>query len=183
MTTLKHSRPSWLRMADNPDEIFDVVDSTDKVVGTARRGVVHARGLLHRAVHIIVVRGNNDVFVQKRSMGKDSYPGRWDSSSSGHLDSGEGYETAAVRELEEELGVRVANITEIGSLSASEETGNEFVRIYKAASEGPFTLHPEEIEEGKWVSVLSLQDWIATRPEDFAPCFIKVWSTVRDHFA
>lgn len=170
-------------MADNPDEIFDVVDSSDRVVGTARRGEVHARGLLHRAVHIMVVRGNGDVFLQKRSMGKDSYPGRWDSSASGHLDSGEGYEAAALRELQEELGIHVESISQIGSLQASKVTGNEFVKIYKATSEGPFTLHPEEIDDGKWVSIKSLHHWIGSTPEDFAPCFIKVWSTVCGEFA
>lgn len=170
-------------MADNPDEIFDVVDSSDRVVGTARRADVHSKGLLHRAVHLIVVRGNGDVFLQKRSMGKDSYPGRWDSSSSGHLDSGEGYESAAQRELEEELGITSSNIKQIGSLPASVETGNEFVRIYKAEHEGPFTLHPGEIDDGRWVSVPSLQNWIDSEPEDFAPCFIKVWETVCAKFS
>ncbi len=170
-------------MADNPDEIFDIVDSSDRVVGTARRGDVHANGWLHRAVHIMVCRANGDVFVQKRSMGKDSYPGRWDSSSSGHLDSGESYNAAAVREVEEELGIQLGEMMEIGSLPASEETGNEFVRIYKGTSEGPFRLHPEEIEEGKWVSVPSLQEWIIESPGDFAPCFVKVWNTVSQKFS
>jgi isopentenyldiphosphate isomerase len=90
-------------MADNPDELFDVVDANDRVIGQEKRGVVHATGLLHRAVHILVQRGNGDIFLQKRSMEKDSHPGCWDSSSSGHLDSGEGYDKAAVRELREEL--------------------------------------------------------------------------------
>jgi isopentenyl-diphosphate delta-isomerase type 1 len=169
-------------MADNPDEIFDVVDGSDRVVGTARRGDVHANGWLHRAVHVMVCRENGDVFVQKRSMGKDSYPGRWDSSSSGHLDSGESYDAAAERELEEELGITPGNVVQIGSLTASKETGNEFVKIYKATSEGPFVLHPDEIAEGKWVSVSSLRKWIHETPEDFAPCFVTVWDSVSKDF-
>ena len=116
-------------MADNPDELFDVVDEDDKVIGVARRGDVHKQGLRHRAVHILVRRANGDVFLQKRSLMKDSSPGKWDSSSSGHLDSGEGYERAAIRELEEELGISVDAVDEIGTLPASEVTGQEFVRI------------------------------------------------------
>lgn len=162
-------------MADNPHEIFDVVDEHDRVTGTAPRGEVHARGLLHRAVHILVQRLNGDVFLQKRSMEKDSHPGKWDSSASGHLDSGEDYHPAAIRELQEELGIDVDEVDEIGGLPASEVTGNEFVRIYRLTHEGPFHLHPGEIEEGRWIAPADLQEWINSDPGDFARCFIEVW--------
>ncbi|NDV62092.1 NUDIX domain-containing protein [Puniceicoccales bacterium CK1056] len=166
-------------MADNPDELFDVVDREDRVVGQAPRGVVHAEGLLHRAVHVLVQRQNGDFFLQKRSMEKDCHPGCWDSSSSGHLDSGEAYDEAAVRELREELGIEVDQLAQIASLPASEMTGQEFVRIYLARHEGPFTLHPGEISDGRWVSVEELNKWLQERPGDFAPCFHEVWKTIR----
>lgn len=163
-------------MADNPDELFDVVDETDRVVGVARRADVHANGLLHRAVHILVCREDGDIFLQQRSMEKDSHPGKWDSSASGHLDSGEGYFAAAVRELREELGVEVEALEEIGSLPASEATGQEFVRIYRARHEGPFTLHPSEIAGGKWISPTGIEAWIREQPGDFARCFLDVFA-------
>ena len=169
-------------MADNPDELFDVVDRQDRVVGTARRADVHANGWLHRAVHIMVQRANGDIFLQKRSMEKDCHPGVWDSSASGHLDSGEAYAVAAVRELKEELGVEVDSVREIGALPASEATGQEFVRIYGVVDEGPFVLHPTEIADGKWVSCDELDDWLENRPGDFAPCFHEVWNESRTHF-
>lgn len=162
-------------MADNPDELFDVVDAEDRVIGVERRGVVHATGLLHRAVHILVRRANGDVFLQRRSAHKDSYPLRWDSSASGHLDSGEDYGCAALRELGEELGIPGTPVEEIASLPASEVTGNEFVRIYQACHEGPFILHPTEIADGRWLSVDCIDKWILEEPEAFAPCFIAVW--------
>lgn len=162
-------------MADNPDEWFDVVDASDRVIGRARRGEVHAMGWRHRAVHILVRRGNGDLFLQQRSAGKDSYPGRWDSSSSGHLDSGETYDAAARREGREELGVDLGELLPLGGLEASARTGWEFVRIYQAGHEGPFTLHPEEIADGRWVSPSDLGGWLAERPEDFPPCFHAVW--------
>lgn len=162
-------------MADNPDELFDVVDAEDRVIGVERRGIVHATGLLHRAVHVLVRRGNGDVFLQQRSASKDSHPLRWDSSASGHLDSGEDYAAAAVRELGEELGIPGTAVEEIASLPASEVTGNEFVRIYLARHEGPFTLHPGEIASGRWGSPACIEKWIQEEPETFAPCFIAVW--------
>lgn len=170
-------------MADNPDELFDVVDEADRVIRVARRGDVHANGWRHRAVHILVFNGGGEVFLQKRSMGKDSQPGKWDSSASGHLDSGEDYRPAAMREIQEELGVACAGVEEIGALAASESTGQEFVRIYRAWHEGPFTLHPQEIDEGRWIPVADLEQWLADRPGDFAPCFRVVWERVRDSVA
>jgi 16S rRNA (adenine1518-N6/adenine1519-N6)-dimethyltransferase len=163
-------------MADNPHEIFDVVDENDRVTGTAPRGVVHARGLLHRAVHILVQRADGDVFLQKRSLEKDSHPGKWDSSASGHLDSGEDYSAAAMRELREELGIEVDSVDEIAALPASDATGQEFVKIYRVSHAGPFNLHPGEIEDGKWLSLRDVQEWTETRPGDFARCFLDVWA-------
>ncbi|HSI82513.1 MAG: NUDIX domain-containing protein [Candidatus Methylacidiphilales bacterium] len=87
------------------EDIFDVVDDQDRVVRQERRSVVHAQGLLHRAVHILVFNAAGQVFLQQRSSLKDQFPLRWDSSSSGHVDAGEDYDTAAVREIAEELGV------------------------------------------------------------------------------
>lgn len=91
--------------AQNDDEIFDVVDENDVPVGKATRAEVHAKDLIHRAVHVLVFNRNGDLWLQKRSLAKDKNPGVWDSSVSGHLDAGEDYLTAAVRELGEEVGV------------------------------------------------------------------------------
>jgi len=168
-----------MRMADNPDEVFDVVDVNDRVIRQARRADVHANGWLHRAVHILVQRGNGDIFLQQRSMEKDSNPGRWDSSASGHLDSGEGYDTAAFREVREELGVDVKDLEEVGALRACEQTGWEFVRIYMARHEGPFVLHPGEISDGCWISPEGLDEWRQRSPDAFPSCFHAVWEAVR----
>ena len=166
-------------MADNPDELFDVVDSDDRVIGVARRGVVHAQGLLHRAVHILVLNAEGQVFLQQRSMEKDSHPGKWDSSASGHLDSGEGYPAAAVRELREELGIEIDRLDQISALPASEATGWEFVRVYRTHHEGPFVLHPEEISGGKWIPLDELDKWINEEPTAFARCFLDVFESAR----
>lgn len=170
-------------MSDNPDELFDIVDTVDQVIGKERRGIVHATGMLHRAVHILVQNSSSEIFVQKRSMSKDSNPGRWDSSASGHLDSGEDYDTAAVRELEEELGIQVEALKRIARLDASPETGNEFVWIYRACHEGPFQLHPTEISDGRWVSKKHLQEWMEERPDEFPSCFQVVWKAAAAHLS
>src|SRR5580704_11707993 len=68
------------------EEIFDIVNERDEVVGQNTRREVHARGLWHRAVHVLVFNARGEVFLQKRSLKKDTAADKWDSSASGHLD-------------------------------------------------------------------------------------------------
>lgn len=89
------------------EEYFDVVNERDEPIGRAARREVHARGLWHRAVWVLVFDRAGRIFLQKRSMKKDMSPGLWDGSCAGHVDAGEDYDTAAVRELGEELGLHV----------------------------------------------------------------------------
>ena len=79
------------------EEIFDVVNERDEVIDRQPRGEVHRLGLKHRATHVLVFSERGEVFLQKRSMQKDRQPGLWDSSASGHLNSGEDYDACAAR--------------------------------------------------------------------------------------
>ncbi len=163
--------------AQRPDELFDVVDARDAVIGRATRAEVHANGLWHRAVHVLVFNAAGRVFLQKRSLAKDSSPGCWDSSCSGHLDAGEDYDAAALRELREEIGLTVAVVPERWfRLGACAQTGWEFVWVYRHAAEGPFELHPAEIERGEWFAPEAVTRAIAERPGEFTPAFRLVWA-------
>ncbi len=158
------------------EEIFDVVNERDEVIGRETRREVHRLGLRHRAVHVLVFNGRGEVFLQKRSMSKDTFPGVWDSSASGHLDCGEDYDACAVRELCEEIGLQAGeHPRRVLRIEACEDTGQEFVWVYRCESEGPFTLHPDEIERGGWYGAGEVTRWVDERPEDFARAFVLVW--------
>ena len=163
------------------EEWFDVVNERDEVIGRELRRNVHARGLWHRAIHVLVFDRAGRVFLQKRSMNKDLCPGLWDSSCSGHLDAGEDYDVAAVRELGEEIGVKVAAVPPRWfRINACAETGWEFVWVYRLRHEGPFVLHPEEIESGEWIAPAELARRMAARPGDYSPSFKLVWSIAEE---
>lgn len=162
--------------AQRDDELFDVVDEEDRVVGQATRAEVHRKKLWHRAVHAWVFNAAGQVFLQKRSQLKDMAPGRWDSSCSGHLDAGEDYDTAIVRELGEEIGLRVEAVPErILRERAGAATGWEFVWVYRLRSEGPFELHPAEIDRGEWRDPSELTTAIKQAPGAYAPAFAHLW--------
>ena len=159
------------------EEIFDIVNERDEVIDRKTRREVHARGLWHRAVHVLVFNARGEVFLQKRSMMKDTAKGLWDSSSSGHVDSGEDYDACAVRELREEIGLSVAQTPRrLFKIDACQETGWEFCWVYRCESEGPFQLHPEEIETGGWFALEKVTRWLTERPQDFASAFRLIWS-------
>jgi len=163
---------------DTAEEWFDVVNERDEVVRRATRREVHATGLWHRAVHILVFDVSGRVFLQKRSMRKDLSPGLWDSSCSGHVDAGEEYDTAAVRELGEEIGVGLPGGTPPSRwfrVDACEPTGWEFVWVYQLRYDGPLTLNPAEIQYGEWVAPEEVSARVATKPDEFCPSFKWIW--------
>ncbi|MBC8010779.1 MAG: NUDIX domain-containing protein [Burkholderiales bacterium] len=166
-------------VAQSADELFDVVDEHDNVIGQARRADVHAQKLRHRAVHVLCFDRDGRVFLQRRSMLKDSAPGRWCASCSGHVDAGEDYATAAVRELGEEIGASVSGLEALQPwlrIEPRRETGMEFVWVYRVAHEGPFTLHPAEIMDGAWYGREELETALRDRPREFAGAFRYIWA-------
>jgi isopentenyldiphosphate isomerase len=162
------------------EEIFDVVNERDEVIDRKPRSEVHRLGLRHRAVHVLVFNSRGQIFLQKRSLRKDKSPGLWDSSASGHVDSGEHYDATAVRELREEIGLALAQTPELlFKLVACAETDQEFVWVYRCESEGPFQLNADEIERGDWFAADTVDRWISESPQDFAPAFIFIWSKLK----
>lgn len=87
------------------DDILEVVDEHDAVVGQATRTEIHTRGLLHREIHVWLYTPKQEVFFQRRAKSKDTFPGFLDASVDGHVEIGERYETSALRELKEETGL------------------------------------------------------------------------------
>ena len=162
------------------EEYFDVVDENDVVVGQRTRRDVHALGLRHRAVHVLVFNSKGDLFLQKRSMRKDCFPGTWDSSASGHLAPGEDYDQCAIRETREELGLSLCQPpAPLFKVSACPRTGQEFVWVYRCQAEGPFVLQPEEIECGGWFARARIDAWTAEKPAEFASGFLLIWERLR----
>jgi isopentenyl-diphosphate delta-isomerase len=164
------------------EEIFDVVNELDQVIGKAPRHIVHRDRLLHRAVHILVFDTAGRVLLQLRSATKDEYPLCYTSSASGHVTDGETYDDTAIRELQEELGIN-GNLEYLTKLPASTDTAYEFTAVYRVISDQPVTPHPEEIAGIEWASWEELVRRLQTEPQRFSPPFREIidWYTRERH--
>jgi len=116
---------------NSPDELLAIVDEHDTECGCAPRKLLHTLKLLHRAVHVLVYLSPQEILLQRRSIHKDTFPLHWECVG-GHVGPGESYEETALREVEEELGVRASELTFLTKIPASEHTGHEFICVYKA---------------------------------------------------
>lgn len=139
-----------MKTTDPQDELFDIVNEKDEIIGQATRRECHAdKSLIHRAIHIGVFDNNGQILLQQRSMTKDTDPGLWCLSASGHVLSGHTYEDTAARELQEELGISThITLLKTHLIRASHET--EFTAVFKGFHNGPFTPHPQEISQVKF---------------------------------
>ena len=162
-------------------ELLDVVDENDNVITVKTRGEIHAQGLMHRAVHILVFNNDGELFLQKRSLSKDEQPGKWDSSAAGHLDSGEDYYDCARREIAEELGIQVdQSLERLFKLPASLLTGNEHCMVYRYGYDGPMVLAPEEIDDGQWISPAAMDQRVAGHDPSLTESVCLIWKRYRE---
>jgi isopentenyl-diphosphate Delta-isomerase len=158
------------KLTNIQEEIYDVVDKMDLVIGQATRREIHQKNLLHRSIHILILNNHNELFLQKRSMSKDENPGLWDTSSAGHVDSGETYDDCAHRELWEELGIK-SILKPLEKIEACRMTYYEHVQIYTCRTNATIKINLDEISEGKFFGLEYLKNEIKKKPEKFTSSF------------
>lgn len=164
---------------DQSGEIFDIVDENGNVVGRATRAECHGNPeLMHRVVHILVFNTAGDLLLQKRSLDKDIQPGKWDTSVGGHLDAGEDCETAAVRELYEELGIRETSFERLYDYVWRSPIETELVRVYRLVYDGPVVVHPDEIDAARFWTRDEIETHIGQ--DVFTPLFEHGWQRFKD---
>jgi isopentenyldiphosphate isomerase len=164
-------------MYSTDQEILEIVDSDDNVIGTAARAEIHRLGMLHRSVHIFLFNRSGEIYIQRRSADKDSHASKLDSSAAGHVDPGETYEQTAFRELEEELGIQ-EGLYEVLRVKACPETDNEHVVLYSATTDLTPKPNPDEVQWGGFVKPEALTSLMKSTPDDFVPAFMLLW----DHY-
>ena len=143
--------------SDDPNEVFDLVDLHDRVIGTIRRGDAHRNpALVHRSVQILVFGGDGRLLLQRRSASKDLFPGYYCASASGHVASGEDYAATARREILEELGVS-PKLHYVGKALVRSQPETELTALFLARCDGPFRFSPAETQGGVFFTLEELR--------------------------
>ncbi len=162
-------------------EYLDITDKNGNKTGEKKlRKHVHRDGDFHRAVDVWILNSKNELLIQKRSASKDSYPSMWEVSCSGHISAGDEPLLSAVRELKEELGLRV-KANDLKYLFGIQENyitnngtfiNNEIKDVYlfkKDVLLSDIFLQKEEVEEVKFIHFLELEKLINKKDKTFVP--------------
>ena len=89
------------------EELLEIVSKDNIVIGLETRKVIHEKGLLHREIHVWFMTPNREIVFQHRAKDKDTYPDKLDATIGGHVEPGMSYEETALKEAEEETGIKI----------------------------------------------------------------------------
>src|SRR6266498_3247086 len=126
------------------DEIVAIVDEHNNVVGAAPRREMRARNLPHRSTYILVFNSRGALYVQKRTMKKDVFPGYYDVAAGGVVLAGESYEEGARRELGEELGITATRLEALFEFYFASPDARVWGAAFKCVHDGGIVLQEEE---------------------------------------
>ena len=140
-------------------DLIDIINEQDEVIGQATKKEAHEKGLLHRFIHVFVFTKDGEMVIQWRK--KEKLGGRmFDPSAGGHVDAGEDYETAANRELKEELGIEgdLQPLCDIQFKVDVENNGVENMRgqLFQVFHDGPYSNWEDEAEHLEFMGLEEL---------------------------
>ena len=149
------------------DEIVTIVNEQNIVVGTAPRREMRTENLPHRSTYILVFNSQGALYVQKRTLTKDVFPGYYDPAAGGVVLAGESYEAGAVRELEEEMGIRGVPLTWLFDFYFTDERTRVWGGAFSCVYDGTVVPQEEEVEH---VMVMTIEDILRrAETEPFTP--------------
>ena len=160
-----------MKIPHDPEEIIALVDETDRIVGETTRKEAHEKGLLHREAYVYILNSKKHVLMQKR---KDHH--LWDHSAAGHFPKNQNYEEAALREAEEELGIKLDKI-ELKEIAYEKlkvvrkdwgMVNYRFFKIYLVRKDIPLDKYKpdrDEVEEVKYFSKKDLEEVFRKKEE------------------
>ncbi len=161
------------RKKNTPVEYVDVVDENDTYLAVMPLHEVHRQSLFHRSVMTLAYNAEKKLFLQKRSRFKRLYPGRWDLSSTGHVQAGESRTDAAIRELFEEIGIECDRLRLIDRVHATVDTAFEFITLFKSKVITSQQIRlSDEVEDGMFVDQAELACMVDRFRETLTPAVV-----------
>lgn len=146
------------------EEIVAIVDEQNNVVGALQRKEMRARRLPHRSTYILVFNSAGELYVQKRTLTKDVFPGYYDTAAGGVVLAGESYLEGAKRELEEEMGIRDVPLTPLFVFYYNDERSRVWGAAFSCVYDGDMVLQEEEVESGTFMNIQDVLQRAETLP-------------------
>jgi 8-oxo-dGTP pyrophosphatase MutT (NUDIX family) len=140
------------------------VDEKNNEVGAVPRKEMRAGRLRHRASYILVFNSQGELYVQKRTLTKDVYPGYYDVAAGGVVLAGETYEESAERELAEELGIRYVPIQHLFDFPYEDEHIRLWGGVFSCVYDGELVLQEEEVESGFYMKTGEVLNLAESKP-------------------
>lgn len=156
------------------EEYLDIVDEQGNLTGEKElRSIVHEKGLWHRTVHIYFYRNNNSIIEllpHLRSKEKSSHPNCWDTRFGGHVLSGQTPDEGAVREIQEEVGIKIEVGDMLRGMDSSYFGGSnkELTSVYYynfTDSLNNLSFDDGEVQKVQWMSFREIKKAINDYPE------------------
>ncbi|MFT4297827.1 MAG: NUDIX hydrolase [Candidatus Woesearchaeota archaeon] len=148
-------------------EFLDAVDENDNAIGKFSKDEIYSKKLRHRIVHVHIFNDKGEMALQLRAKGLKFCPEHWCTSVGGHVQSGESYEEAALREYKEELGAK-SNIEFFSKDLYSANGLEKFVVAFKAKASGNFKIESRAIQKVEFFSIEQIKNMIV-QGEKFHP--------------
>ena len=157
----------------NIEEQVVLVDEQNEVLGYMGKLEAHKKGLLHRAISVIIFNNKGEMLVQQRALTKYHWAGIWSNTCCSHPRKGESFQAAAERRLFEELGFKIPLKEEFQFIykAYDEKSGLtewEYDTVFTGIYTEPFEFNKEEIEAVRWMSMEDLVNDIEQKPEDYS---------------
>ena len=140
-------------------EFLDIVNKKDEVIGNTSKDEIYKKSLCHRIVHVLIFNEKNEMALQLRSAKVSFCPNHW-STTGGHVQSGESYEDAALREYEEELGATSKIEKFSKDYYEAEGTPNKFLTTFKSIFNGPFNPDLEVVDKVSFFTIEQIKEMI-----------------------
>lgn len=145
-------------------EMLELVDEDNRVLGIAPRALVRKENLLHRGVGILCWNSKGQLYVHKRTDTKDVFPSFYDMMVGGALEAGEPYQEAALREIQEELGVGDCEIRYLLETLYLGSKNKSWIQLFEVTWDGPIQWQEEEICWGQWMDFDRVLRWLDEVP-------------------
>lgn len=152
-----------------------LVNSTDEPTGTMEKLEAHEKGLLHRAISVLIFNSNQEILLQRRALHKYHSPGLWTNTCCSHPYPNENARDAAMRRLKEEMNIETllefAFKFEYKAPFSNGLTEHELDHVFIGHSNDTPHLNTDEAVAFKWISLMELKKDIQNSPEKYTVWF------------